>query len=223
VVPGRRRWPILGAIGVIVAAVVVAAALGADASPPPTRAELLRIQARIDKAWIAGTLARQGIFVMTTGPRAARCVSVEVANPTAPNRQYLERRFGPHVCVKRRPGGFVSGCSGVLPRATPPGTATVPDISELTLYEAEQRLAAAHLTWSSRCIGDAKRVPEQPGRYTLERLMHVTAQCPQPGENVPPGTEVALGLAASLAGGFQLRGGPLAAAEHRCSEGRNPG
>src|SRR3954470_3277658 len=55
-------------------------------------------------------LARAGIYVQGTGI-AASCVVVSVANPTAPNVDYLRRRYGEPMCVERQSGPLVA-CPG---------------------------------------------------------------------------------------------------------------
>lgn len=115
-------------LSVSLAAVVLACCSGLalaamrPASPermPPSRAELYRLQDRIDKRW--NELARQGIFIQSTGQPAEPCISVGLANPTPANVAYLRRRFGPDVCVKRKPEGRPESCAGYRAPPLPEG------------------------------------------------------------------------------------------------------
>ena len=129
---GRRTArPSPMAMTVLAAIVVVIATAAGEKSRPRDRAELQRLIQRDERA-----LARQGIFVMETGITGS-CVLVRVANPTAPNIQYLQRRYGDPMCIRRQSMPPVR-CPGAahLPEAKGE-MRTVPNLLDLGIYEAE--------------------------------------------------------------------------------------
>lgn len=210
---------VIAAVLVVFAVAASALALGLD-DDPPEPGGLNAIQDRID--WDA--LARQGIYVIGTG-QSDGCVDVELLNPTRPNIDYIRARYGPHVCVARKPGGYATGCAGydVSPRR---GPIAVPDVRGLGLYEAELRLVAAGLTYTAGCLGNRERTPVKPSRYEVRALVRVSAQCPHAGQPVRRGTEVAIAYVAILPGGFRHSFNSFAG-YHRvppkpCADGRVP-
>ena len=143
-------------IGSVLAVAVVtpAVALGASRDEAGSRqspADLVALQARIDADRDA--LAREGVYVMATGRTADPCVAMWLANPTEPNIQYLERRYG-QVCVRRKPEGYGKACGGARARSLRRGPVTVPDVRGLGIEVATRRLVAAGLTFTIACLGD---------------------------------------------------------------------
>jgi hypothetical protein len=161
---------------------------------------------------------------MGTGPQN-RCIEIELANPTAPNIAYLRRRFGPRVCVDLKAGGRLDDCGGLSGSRLPTGSATVPDLRDLGIYEASRRAVASGLGYTVACLRDNNKQPKRPTRYSPEQLVRITTQCPRAGERVPPGTAVALNGVALLPGGFTYKVGPLApygtGTSKACADGRN--
>jgi hypothetical protein len=197
-----------------------------ESGAPPTRAELERLQDRIGEQWHSGQLAREGIYLMTTGHPGKRCVSIGLLNPTRPNAEYLRHRFGPDVCVKREPVGPIAACAEYLGRPVRSGGVRVPDLRGLGLYAAERKVTARRLTYSIWCSGDKFARPKQPAPHSPDRLVRVVAQCPRAGERVSPGTDVALDAVALLPGGFRYRTGTLSpyhtGTSTPCGDRRNP-
>lgn len=180
------------------------------------------MQERIGKRWDA--LARQGIYVTSTGQKAQPCVSVELVNPTRPNIEYVRRQFGANVCVERRPGDDAQACSGYVQLTVPSGSARVPDLRDLGLYEATRRAVASYLRYSLDCLGESEKRAKPLPRHSPEQLVRVTKQCPRPGEMVPPGTAVALEGNAVLPGGFEYKVSPLTdnvSTSRPCADGRH--
>jgi len=100
---------VLIALGALAAAIIFAAAERKPeprASAKPTYGQLARIAERIDRD--REFLATQGVFLEFAGVGSG-CVLVSLANPTAPNVEYMKRRF-PKVCVERRPVGPIDAC-----------------------------------------------------------------------------------------------------------------
>lgn len=132
------------------------AASGDDASAErPTRGQLYRLQDRIDRQ--SDALARQGIYVMSTGQPAELCVAVDLANPTRPNIEFLHRQFGPNLCISRVPSGLAQSCTGRVQVRLRSGSVRVPDLSDLGIYEAARRVLASDLTYAEGCLGGRTR------------------------------------------------------------------
>ena len=181
-------------IGSVLAVAVVtpAVALGASRDEAGSRqspADLVALQARIDADRDA--LAREGVYVMATGRTADPCVAMWLANPTEPNIQYLERRYG-QVCVRRKPEGYGKACGGARARSLRRGPVTVPDVRGLGIEVATRRLVAAGLTFTIACLGDREHRAQVPSRHSPDQLVRITRQCPRPREAVPRDAEVAL-------------------------------
>lgn len=188
-----------------------------------THAELRAVQRRVEAAEHA--LALQGIYLAGTALNAT-CATVSLVNPSRPNIAYVERRFGPHACVEREPDGPVQSCPGYVGREVPAGSVAVPNLRDLGLYEAEQRVVREHLTYAVSCLGAREREPRRPASTSPDALVRVVAQCPRSGERVPAGTSVALEARITLPGGFPYRVGVLdvynAGTRRPCGDGRNP-
>lgn len=223
-----RRRLLSASLAAVVLACCSGLALAAtrSAAPertPPSRAELYRLQDRIDKRW--DELARQGIFIESTGHPAEPCLSVTLDNPTPANIAYLQRRFGPDVCVERNPDGRPEVCPGSVQPPLPEGPVTVPDLRDLGLREASRRLVAGGLTYAAACLGEGKRRVLRITRGTPMDLARVVKQCPHAGQRVPAGTEVALDAAAVLPGRFKYEVGALSfrstGTTKPCQDGRH--
>jgi hypothetical protein len=197
--------------GVTLMAIVLAVGglwFAGDGKPPSgdapkwDAAQLRTAQAKVDAAW--SELGREGIYVTGIGMGDPTCVSVELLNPSPDNIQTLERRFGPGICVSRRPSGLSFACTGYVPVGDlPTGPVVVPDVGGLDLLTAEQRLRALGLRWSTACAGRADdRVP--PADSPL-RHARITGQCPLAGEPVPRDTLVVLDGVLELPGGYRTR------------------
>jgi hypothetical protein len=222
----RRRAlvPVLAAAGLACTVGVIAMARDDPQPKRPGRAELLRLQARILQQ--RDRLARQGIYVESTGLPARPCVAVSLANPSAPNVAYVRHRFGRDVCVEKEPTGPVQACAAYISPPVARGPVIVPDLTGLGLYEAERRAVAHGLTYSVTCLGDKRTEPRRPSILRPEALVRITAQCPRAGERVSKGAEVGLDGKAILPGGFVFPVGVLdryhTESAHPCSDGRNP-
>lgn len=220
----RSRSVVLAVVAtVLVVAGVAVASSTEHRTGEPSRAELNRLQDRIDARW--DELAREGVYVQSTGQPAEPCVAIGLANPTTPNIRYLERRFGPHICVAGKPQGNAYACAGAPGTAVPVGTVSVPDVRDLGLKEGSRRLLAHDLTFAISCSGQRERTIFRPARHSPEQLVRITRQCPRPGELVPAGTGVALEAKAVLPGGFAYEISALTpyhtGTETPCTDGRN--
>jgi hypothetical protein len=173
-------------------AVVVASA--SDSNSTPSRDA---IQRRVNHDMTR--LARSGIYVTETA-LAAKCVVVDVANPTPPNRDYLNKRYGPGLCIERTGVARVA-CAEITiqPRTE---KYVVPDLRDLGIYEAERRAVAAGFTYAIRCAGEGSRTPRRPSRLSPLVGARITAQCPEPGAEAPVNLPIALQAQAVLPGGF---------------------
>lgn len=187
---------------------------------PPDDA-LQRAHDQLERAWMSGALDRAGIFVTVLESPSERCVPVSLLNPTKPNVEYLQHRFGSALCVDR--GGGLVGCPAVFAAPVRAGRVVVPDVRGLGVYRAERRLVARGLTYAVGCRGEGKSRPKRPPRYSPQALVRVTRQCPRAGERVPPDTEVGLDASAVLPGGYRVRFGVFEDADTRapCADGRN--
>jgi hypothetical protein len=208
---------VIALLGVTAGLTLAATGDGSASRPTPSRAQLIRLQDRINRRWHA--LGRQGIYVMFTGQLAARCVSVELANPTRPNVAYLRQRFGPWVCVDRKPASPAIACPGYSAPPLPQGPAVVPNVNDLGLEEAERRVLTSGLTYTTGCHGDHRARVRRLRSYSPDQLARVGRQCPHAGQRVPAGTEVALAGVAILPGGYRY---PTSAGlGSSCVDGRN--
>ena len=175
----------------------------------PNYGQLARVAERINQDRVV--LATKGIVLEGAGVGSG-CASVSLANPTTPNRAYMQRRY-PGVCVEFRPMGAMSFCDGTVPENARNGQVKVPDVSDLGLAEASRRVLAADLTFTATCPGrsrDVEWVPSGPA----DELVRVVAQCPRAGERVRRGTEVALQARATLPGGFEYSIGSSGGCAH---------
>jgi hypothetical protein len=194
----------------------------------PSAREIDILKTRVLRA--TDGLAKEGVFVGDIGPHETgggrTCLKVVLANPTRPNVQYLQKRFGSDVCIPRRPsGGRTQICSGKIAAPVPTGPVIVPDVRGLGLEAATNRIIRGRLTYALSCLGERSSKVVQPGRSAPEQAARVVRQCPHPGEPVPPGTEVALRSRALLPGGFEFELSALTpyntGVEVPCSDGRN--
>jgi hypothetical protein len=202
-----KRRPLMTAAAVIVVAVsgLTVSMLSAETprEQPPPRAELAHLSDRIELDIPA--LARQGVYVRTTG-LTARCAWVLVDNLTGPNKAYLARRYGPGACLEQASSIPSSGCPAVGGSRNSRESKTVPDVSDLGLYEAERRLVAAGFGFSTKCPGfpDGRPSrPSRPSRFSPEVLVRVTRQCPAAGAPLAAGAPVGLQAEAFLPGGHR--------------------
>ena len=224
---GRSRLLVPAVVAGLAVAVGVALASSGEQRADEdvlTRAELYRLQDRIDAQWDA--LAREGVYVLSTGQPGESCVAIGLANPTRPNIRYLQDRFGPHVCVRRKPAGLAQACSGYAAPNLRTGPITVPDVRDLGLEEASRRLLSNGLTFAIHCLGDVERKVKHSPRHSPDQLVRITKQCPRSGELVPAGSEVALEAKAILPGGFEFKQSALTryntGTTKPCADGRNP-
>lgn len=188
------------------------------ASATPAYEQLTRLVERITRDEDA--LVAQGIYVMHAGVGEG-CATVGLANPTAPNAAFVERRFA-GACVERSPAARPEACEAGERTLTREGPVVVPDLRDLTLAEASRRAIAEELTYAANCLGEAKETPWTPAGPPDE-LVRVVEQCPRPGEEVRRGTEVALDAVVVLPGDFRHRISALdGAGETPCADGRNP-
>lgn len=217
----------LAACGVLALALAGGIALalsrhGESSTDPPTRAELSRLQERIEKRRDA--LARDGIYLLSTGPEDT-CVIVELANPTQPNIEFVRRQFAPHTCVARKPRDRIQACRGSERPAIPLGPVKVPSMRDLGISAAGRRSLASGLTYAVDCLGENLKTVKRFSKYSPEQLLRVTKQCPRPGELVPRLTEVALEAVATLPGGFSYKVSSLSryntGTSRPCADGRN--
>ena len=192
-----------------------------QASATPTFEQRSRLSEQISRDRAA--LSDQGVYLV----RAALeedCVTVSLMNPTPANVAYVEQRYA-GACVQREPGAPEKQCGETTRGLTRTGTVTVPDVQDLGLAAASQRLIDAGLTFTTACLNDAKTTRWTPSAVP-DLLMRVAAQCPVPGEKVRRGTEVALDANVELPGGFvhSISGMDRAAAgtDSPCGDGRNP-
>ncbi|WP_027004831.1 hypothetical protein [Conexibacter woesei] len=186
---------------VVAAAVTVAAALalgsGDGRGGRPASVDRGLLQRRIERDITA--LARSGIYVTATG-QAATCVAVEVVNPTAPNLDYLRRRYGRGICFDRSygPAHFCAGAT-----TPPPGrTRVVPDLRDLGIRTATRRAVAAGFSYTLDCAGFGTRKVSHPRRGSLASVARVSAQCPLPGTRAPVNAPITLEAVAILPGRF---------------------
>lgn len=213
---------LVAALAALGAAVILVLAPGQDeqpaepaASATPGYEQLTRLVERITRDQEA--LIDQGIYVMRAGV-GETCAEIGLANPTAPNVSYLQRRF-PGTCVQREPAQRAKTCTA-RPRAlTRAGAVVVPDVRDLTLAQASRRILDADLTYASDCLGEARTTPWSPAG-SPDELARVVEQCPRPGEEVRAGTEIALDAVVVLPGGFRHRISALTGGA--CGDGRNP-
>jgi hypothetical protein len=198
-------------------------AISAGTAPGPTSASLRHLQKQI--VGQRQNLAAQGIFLVRTELNRS-CLTVVLANPTRPNRNYIVQRFGHGVCVATTPDGPLQACGGPFSKKVATGTVTVPDISDLGIFQAEKRITALGLTYAVKCLSDNIPLARRPVRSSPEALVRITAQCPRPGEKVPASSTVALQGVAPLPGGFDYAIGVLDAyntgSNSPCQDGRNP-
>lgn len=213
---------LVAALAALAAAVIFVLEPGQDEPAPAPRAsatpsyeQRTRLSERITRD--QDGLLEQGIYVMGTNLGEA-CVSVALANPTAANREYVERRI-PGTCVAREPAQRPETCQDEQRTLTREGPVTVPDLRDLTLAEASRVLLAEELTYAADCLGEAKDTPWTPVGPPDE-LARVVEQCPRPGEEVRAGTEVALDAVVVLPGDFRHRISALD--DGACRDGRNP-
>jgi hypothetical protein len=223
---GGVFWSVLAIVLGGAAALALAAGSDRARSSPPTGAELNDLQKRINTRWRSGEFDRKGIFVQSTGrPVDRKCVSIGLLNPTAPHRAYLRERFGPSVCVERKPSPELTGC-GLVQVLSPPGDVEVPDVIGLSVAEAERAIVRAGLRYSIYCLGDGDRRPRPPDRYSPDALAQAVAQCPHAGQRVASGAEVGLRFRARLPGGYRYRFGSLdpftTGPNPQCKSGRFP-
>lgn len=198
-------------------------AVSAGTAPGPTAASLRHLEKQI--VGQRQNLAAQGIFLVGT-ERNRSCLTVGLANPTRPNRNYVLQRFGNGVCVATTPDAPMQACSGPFSKKVATGSVTVPDISDLGLFQAEKRITALGLRYAVRCLSDSIGIARRPVRFSPEALVRITAQCPRPGEKVPASSTVALHGVAPLPGGFDYAIGVLdvynTGSNNPCQDGRNP-
>jgi hypothetical protein len=180
----------------------------------PGYGQLARVAERINQDRVA--LEIKGIFLEGAGVGSG-CASVSLANPTAPNTDYMQRRY-PGACVESRPMGAMSFCDGTVPEFARGGHAKVPNVSDLGLVEASRRILAADLTFTATCPGRARDVEWVPSG-PADELVRVVAQCPPAGERVRRGTEVALQARATLPGGFEYSIGSAGDCAHDSGSG----
>jgi hypothetical protein len=151
-------------------------------------------------------LAREGVHVATIYEDSERpCVAVDLFNPTAPNRDYLRRRYGRAVCPLQTPEtSRPSACGGWEDRPALRGPIRAPDVVGQSLVT----IAAAGLRFSLFCgrspDSRPRSEPDDPQPYDIEFGAIVTAQCPKPGTRVKRGEVLALDARASLGGGFSF-------------------
>ena len=211
---------------ILCAAVVSAAVLvraGDDEAPAaPTSASAKASHQQLERVADAVTrdrdeLAAQGVFVEFSYVEDG-CAVVSLVNPTAPNIEYVQRRYRGACVARRRMGPIVGGgCFGAVRPPTRGGSVRVPDVQDLGLVEASRRVLAADLTFTTTCLGRARNaqwVPDEPE----DELVRVVAQCPEAGQQVRPGTEVALRATTTLPGAFPFTVGPSG----KCVDGRDP-
>jgi hypothetical protein len=210
----RRKRSVAAVLGAaaIAGAAVVTVALAASGDPrpsKPTAGQLEALTRRIDND--TDSLERQGIFLGP--PVAARnidCVHVRLFNPTAANVAYVQRRYGPNICVSRKQSSIAGCMSAMTTPPIPDGEVVVPDLRSVRFLDAQSRLAAMGLKWNA-CDGPGQSTPQKSGKYSIFWLQTITDQCPRPGQHVPAGTDVALTTEARLPGGFTVAGGlPIA-------------
>jgi hypothetical protein len=175
----------------------------------PNYGQLAHVSERINQDRVA--LETKGIFLEGAGVGSG-CASVSLANPTAPNRAYMQRRY-PGVCVEPRPMGEMSFCDGTVPESARGGHVKVPDVSDLGLAEASRRVLAADLTFTATCPGRTRDVEWVPSG-AADELVRVVTQCPRAGERVRRSTEVALQARAILPGGFEYSIGSAGGCAH---------
>jgi hypothetical protein len=173
-------------------AVVVASA--SDSNSTPSRGA---IQRRVNHDMTQ--LARSGIYVTETA-LAAKCVVVNVANPTPPNRDYLNKRYGQGLCIERT--GFARVACAEITIQPSTEKHVVPDLRDLGIYEAERRAVAAGFSYAIRCAGEGSRTPRRPRRLSPEAGARITAQCPEPGSEAPANVPISLQAVSILPGGF---------------------
>ncbi len=163
---------------------------------------------------------------MGTGLPAKPCVKVSLANPTRANVAYVERRFGPHVCVDRRAAGLAQTCTGRVSEALPTGPVSVPDLRGLGLRKAVRRTLALGLNFAFSCNtgATAREVASTPSHPLIDGAQ-LTRQCPRPGEMVQRGAMIDVATVAHLPGGFRFRQSSFTyyatGTRHPCRDGRN--
>ncbi len=185
--------------------------------------DLHQVQADVRAA--RPSLASQGIYLIDA-QIDSRCVTIVLANPTAPNRDFVRRRFGQQVCVSPTGGQPDATCVGAYLKTLPDGPIRVPDVTHLSFSAAQRKVTSSGLRFAIRCLGDTDSSATDHPRDVPASLIRVTRQCPAPGEMVPAGAKVALNGAAALPGGFTYRTATLtfSTTGHRdpCQDGRNP-
>jgi hypothetical protein len=196
---------------------------GGDDTAADRVPDLHQVQAKVRAA--RGSLTAEGIY-LTDAQIGRRCVTALVANPTAPNREFVRRQFGEAVCVARAGGQPADFCAGAYLSTVADGPVRVPDVTNLRLSDAERAISAASLRFAIRCLADSDdSAVDHPLDVPLS-LIRVTRQCPAPGEMVANGSKVALNGVAALPGGFVYRTATLTFAStstrHPCEDRRNP-
>ncbi|MBE2316542.1 hypothetical protein DVA67_011185 [Solirubrobacter sp. CPCC 204708] len=224
----RVALVILAAALAALAAAVVYTRAEDDAQAPAPRAsatpgyeQRAQLAERISRS--RTQLAGVGVYLGRT-ELGASCVRVSLINPTPPNTAYVERRF-PGACVDGPPAQPEKTCRETARGLTLDGDVNVPELIDLPVPEASQRVLASELVYTTACLGDEETEPWAPAGAP-DTLLRVVAQCPRPGERVRAGTEVALQAAVVLPGDFRHQVGALDEAAtgtaSPCGDGRNP-
>jgi hypothetical protein len=207
----RIRLIVLTSLVLLVAGAAVALAKVGTAGP--SGQSLSALQNTINSQ--LGVLRRRGVLVDHTA-LSGSCIRLAVINPTQPNVDYLNRRFGGRLCIDTMQTPAVE-CAPRRPNAATGEEVLVPDVRQLGLYEAEKRLLASGFAFSTRCVGVAQRTAKQPPLGSAEALVRITRQCPAAGEQAVEGSSVVLQADAVLPGGFKYAISPfLASGETSC-------